>query len=301
MARKSKRNKSSRRSGATGSRNPQVRAGELTKMERLLKVMGEVVTAAQDAVGAMPGPAGLVTVFDVQILMRGVNSVKSVCLLLEQDHWEHALGVTRQLFELLVNMEYMTTLPDRKKAIDDYRQFGLLQFFQMKQREITYEEKTGRAPDPVVKSMVEHHLANSFDSFRGKPKQNGEVSWVPSWSRKNIKALAEASPDAMRSDQYEQLFKIWSEQAHAAPGALLMGLINGEGEDWLNDVLVADEREMIQTCSLTFMLFVSLWASLPAVPDIPRDVVRWSRTVMQVVGAPEFDLLPGYRIEESAP
>ena len=94
-------------------------------------------------------------------------------LTLEQDHWEHALGVTRQLFELLVNMEYMTNLPDREKAIEDYRQFGLLQFFQMKQREIAYEEQTGRTPNPVVKSMVEYHLANSFNSFLGKPKQNG--------------------------------------------------------------------------------------------------------------------------------
>lgn len=274
-------------------------AGELTKVERLLKVMGEVVAAVQDAVFEMPGPAGLPVVFDVQILMRGVNSVKAVCVLLEQDHWEHALGVTRQLFELLVNMEYMATLPDREKAVEEYRQFGLLQFFQMKQREITYEEKTGRTPNPIVKGVVEYHLANSFNSFLGKPKKNGDVSWVPSWSRKNIRDLAEASPDSMRSHQYEQLFKIWSEQAHATPGALLMGLINSEGEDWLNDALVADEHEMIQTCSMTFMLFISLWASLPAAPGIPRDVVRWLRTVMQVVGAPEFDLLPGYRIEES--
>ena len=64
--------------------------------------------------------------FDAGMLSRGSNALKSVRLLCEQAHWEFAAGVVRQLFELVLNMEYLGTLPDRDAAIFRYAKYGLL-------------------------------------------------------------------------------------------------------------------------------------------------------------------------------
>jgi len=237
----------------------------------------------------------------VQIFVRGINSVKAVGVLLEQRHWEHAVGVVRQLFELLVNMEYLGALPDRAVGIDRYRQFGLLQFFQQEERKIAYSESTGRSVNPEIKSMIENHLENSFSAFRGRPKPNGKPNWNSSWSGKTTRDLADCSSDRMRPHQYEHLFRVWSEQTHASPGALIQGLMGGADENWLEELLAADDKEIVETVSMTFMLFVSLWVTLPHIPRIPEEVRDWARTIMRVVGAPEFESLPGYRVEEPAP
>jgi len=54
------------------------------------------------------------------IFVRGVNCVKSVRAQLEHAHWETAAGTSRQLFELLLNSEFIISSDNREEAAFRY-------------------------------------------------------------------------------------------------------------------------------------------------------------------------------------
>lgn len=293
-----KKSKSSRRSGATGSRNPLVTSVPAPKdqLRPLFAIFGDMTSTADRLILETPEASSNLARFDVAILVRGINSLKSIRLLLENGHWEHAVGITRQLFELLVNMEYLGSLEDRLDATFQYVRFGALQMMLERHREIAYSERTNRPVDEEKRAFFQYHFDNSFDDFKGRPKDDGSVRWVPSWSKKNTKALAELSSNKMRIHQYENLFTLWSEQAHATPGSLIHDILRVADGDWVDELVQSDERKIVEASSMAIMLFVELWMQLPHVAPPPAaDVRDWARRMMEIVGAPEFDSLPGYR------
>jgi hypothetical protein len=296
---KRNRKRKPRKAGAARSRDPRVVIAPLTHLKPLNKLLTEVAATADGLVLETPvDPDDLLARFDTEILVRAINSLKSVQLLLENGHWEHASGITRQLFELVVNLEYLGAQPERFHATFEYCHFGVLQFIRQKHRETLYAKETGRPVDAEQLAYLEKMLDTAFDQFKGKPSADGKTRWVPSWSRKSTKVLAELSPDKMRAHQYDHLFTIWSEQAHAAPRSLIENLFHDAGEQWVETVFESDTKKIIEVASMSLMMFLSLWRELPnTAPLPPEQTLLWTRRMMGIVAAPEFEDLPGYRVD----
>ncbi|MCX4504578.1 DUF5677 domain-containing protein [Streptomyces anulatus] len=295
---KRKRKKKPRKaSGATGSGDPRVAEGAESHLDSLFKLVFEVTETADRAMPLTPNPSDRLVRFDMEILARAINSMKSVYLLLRSGHWEHASGITRQLFELLVNMEYLGKQPSRWDATLLYCRFGLLQMALEHHRKAMYNKETGRYVDERRVAFLEKILDGSFDDFKGKPRPDGTTRWVTSWNRKNTKEMSDLSSDRMRPKQYVNLFASWSEQAHATPGSLMDNLFRDMEEDWWERAMESDTQKIVETASMALLLFLSLWRELPHAFPLPREQANaWTRRMMEIVAAPEFDALPGYRV-----
>lgn len=294
MATSKKRKRTRRgRSSAQQSGNPQVRrtASPKSRLSPFFKLLGEIASAAEQAIQSTPDPSDQHVRFDVEILMRGANSVKATRVLLEQGHWEHAVGVTRQLFELLVNMEYLGAMEDRGQGTLLFARFGMLQRLLAQQRTVAYEREMGHPVDAELAAMVEQHLATDFMDFRADTK-NGSVRWVSSWCRRTTSALAEASADPMRPHQYNILYRVWSEQAHAAPGALIADLFREADHEWVERAIAENDRSSIDTLTFTVMFFLRLWLELPHMQISPERVAAWLSKLSTMSGGPELPSRP---------
>ncbi|MGC5565326.1 DUF5677 domain-containing protein [Streptomyces sp. FR-108] len=299
QSRRRKPKKDRRKSGATGSRDPRVAVVPVPHLKPLYKLLSEVTATADRLILSTPDEPDRLVRFDTEILVRAINSVKSVRLLLEGGHWEHASGIIRQLFELLVNMEYLGKQPDRLEATLLYCRFGMLQLVREQHRRCLYNRDTGRPVDKEHLAFLEKLLDESFDDFQGLPRADGSVRWVSSWSRKSTKALSDLSDDAMRPHQYEHLFTSWSEQAHAAPRSLIENIFRDAGEDWVSEAMESDTKKVIEAANLTVAMFVALWRELPHAVPLPAEQANsWMRTTMQFMAVPDFDDLPGYRTDK---
>ncbi|MFD5374320.1 hypothetical protein ACFWJE_07865 [Streptomyces griseoincarnatus] len=84
------------------------------------------------------------------------------------------------LFELLVTMEYLGAMADRRQGTLLFARFGMLQMLLAQQRRAAYERDKGHPLDAELAAMVEHHLTNDFTDFRANTK-DGSVKWVSSW------------------------------------------------------------------------------------------------------------------------
>ncbi|WP_405908703.1 DUF5677 domain-containing protein [Streptomyces sp. NBC_00828] len=303
MTQSKKRKKNQRRrTGAQVSGNPQARhaASPKGRLGPFFKLLGEVAVSAEQAVQSTSNPADQFVRFDIEILMRGANSVKAVRTLLEQGHWEPAVGVTRQLFELLVNMEYLGAMEDRGEGTLLFGRFGLLQMLLAQQRKVAYEQEKGHPSDTQLAALVDHHLANDFSDFQGTPRADGSVRWVSSWCRKDTAQLAGLSSDPMRAHQYNLLFRVWSEQAHAAPGALIANMFRGSEEGWVDKAVTENDRSSVEAVVFTVMFFLRLWLELPNVPVSPERVAKWLGELSALHGGPELPPRPWTAEEVSA-
>lgn len=281
-----------RRPGTQVPGNPQVRHAPSPKvrLKPLFKLFNDVTSTGDRLVREHPvSSEDRLPRFDTEVFVRGINSVKAAGLLMEQGHWEHAVGVTRQLFELLINMEYLGTLEDRQAGVLLYLRFGALQFALEQQKDTLYNQATGRPVDAQRLAMLEHFLDVAFDDFKGKPRHDGTVPWVPSWSRRNTKALAELSPSKMRVNQYQYLYAAWSEQAHATPSSLIHNVFREAGDGWVDEVIESDDKKIIETSAMTLMLFLELWDTLPYAPSMPRDKsLEWAERMKDIMAVPDL-------------
>lgn len=283
-----------KRSGAQVSGSPQGRrsASPKGRLGPFFKLLGEVAVAAEQTIESTSNVADQLVRFDVEILMRGANSVKAVRTLLEQGHWEPAVAVTRQLFELLVNIEHLGAMEDRRAGTFLFTRFGLLQMLLAQQRKAAYEHEKGYTVDAQLAAVVDHHLANDFRDFQGKVKADGSVRWVPSWCRKDTAELARLSSDPMRVHQYNLLFRVWSEQAHAAPGALIVNMFRGGEEGWVEQAVTENDRSSVEAGMFTAMFFLRLWLELPNVPASLERVAKWLSELSALSGGPDLPSRP---------
>jgi hypothetical protein len=236
-------------------------------LEPLFKLFDDVFSHAGMILRELPDDGNLLVVFDAGVLVRALNAVKSIRILLEQAHWELASGASRQLFELLVNMEYLASEPDRNEASRRYAAFGVLQLARQQLAELEYAERTGRSIDADRKNTIEELLEKSFDEFRAK-----DGGWVPSWSGRPTRQLAEVSEKPLREEQYRLLFAPWSEQIHASPGAVIQSIFGQMGRT-AEDVIEDDDRQIVEVASMAIGLFVEIWFVLPNVTPLDRAVV----------------------------
>lgn len=293
MAQNRKRQKDrGQRPGAHRSGNPQVRhvLPPKDRLKPLFKLFNDVTSTVDRLVRDNPvGSEDRLTRFDAEVLVRGVNSVKAAGLLMEQGHWEHAVGVTRQLFELLINMEYLGTLEDREAQVLVYLRFGALQLALEHRRDFEYNQTVGRPIDTQRLAFLEKVLDTQFADFKGKPRHDGTETWVPSWSRKNAKTLAELSPSKMRMHQYRYLYAAWSEQAHATPSSLLDNVFREAEAGWVDEVIESDDKKIIETSAMTLMLFLELWDALPHAVAMPKEKSReWAERMKDVLAVPDL-------------
>jgi hypothetical protein len=136
-------------------------------------------------------------------------------------HWEFAAGPARQLFELLVNVEYLAAQDDPVIAATKFARFGTLQALLGRLEGLRYTEQTGRPVDQVHKARLLELLADFEDLRQSKNRDK----WRQNWSGTSTRDLAELSAhQPLRQAQYFQLFSAWSEQVHAAPAALIPGM-----------------------------------------------------------------------------
>lgn len=240
----------------------------------LLAVLDDVCGRVREQVSAAgPAPVGYAS-FDRAILMRGLNLLEATRLLSEPLHWEVAATCARQLYELVLNMEWLASMPDRETASNQFALFGMLQQVRAKEAENDYARATGRTSDEEYASRLVEVLAREeFDQFRGKPRADGSPKWATSWNGKTVWDMAKESSNPIRKAQYNQLFVAWSEEAHGAPGALIDSMFRVLAPDWHIDLLTNDLREMSQIVSMALFLFFELWMSLVNVPRMERD--KW--------------------------
>lgn len=254
-------------------------------LKPLLTVLTDVAAAVDKAlVEAGPVPAGY-AMFDRAVLIRGANLLKAIVLLSGELHWEVAASSARQLFELVINMEALAAMPSREDASFRYGMFGLLQKTRAHLVRQDYERATGRAVDETSAARAAALLASpSFDTFKGKPKADGSPRWHTSWNAKSSRDMAYGSSHPLRRAQYDQLFVLWSEETHAAPGALSASMFRTRETDWTDVVLTDDRRETAQIASMALFLFLALWESLANVPRIDHDESEaWTERVSKYV------------------
>lgn len=263
------------------SRNPALQANvRIVKpsaaLKTVVRLLDEIDDEAHDAVRrSFPTEYSPLYNFDQGVLVRGINTLKSVRLLVENGHWEMAHSLLRQLLELLANIEFLFTMQDRSKATLQYMKFGLLQKITEQILSLQYDEAAGRPIDQERLAKLEAYREGStFDEFKAKTK-DGSLKFVTSWCRRNMKELCEASDSPLRVSQYELLYSPWSEQVHAAPGALIDSMMRNVGTGWQELVIEEDEVRIHEAVSMAISLFLELRRFLPAIdapdPDKAHD------------------------------
>lgn len=282
MPRRNKRNR--RRAYAATQLPPRAQRVPAPKMrlKRLFAVLVEVPSAAEEAVFAMPLPENealrRLTTFDTALLVRGSNALKAVRLLCEQAHWEFAASVVRQLFEMVINMEHLGSRPDRDAAMFRFSKFGLYQTVLREHMHLLYDRKTGHAIDSERLTVLEQMLDQTFPEFR-RVDESGKLRVAPSWSGHSARRLAEMSGHRLRLNQYELMFAAWSEQAHAAPAALVDSIFPVPRP--VDGVVASDDLSIAETVTMAVTLFLELWMLLPNVPQAdPVQRLGWTNRLI---------------------
>jgi Family of unknown function (DUF5677) len=249
-----------------------------TRLKSLLQLLVEIPAAAEQAMMAITLPQDekgkRLLMFDVGVLVRASNALKVIRLLCEQAHWEFAAAAVRQLFELVLNVEYLATQPDREAAIFLYSKYGLLQTVRHQHLALLYDQKTGRPIDEQRLAMLASMLEHTFPEFRSVDKA-GKVHWKPSWSGHTTRYLAERSKHSLRQDQYHLLFAAWSEETHGAPAALIGNMfLDGRS---VQEIVASDDTRIAETVAGAISLFLELWTLLPHLPQVdPMRALEWT-------------------------
>jgi len=237
------------------------------------RVLAELTWAIDDQMAEDTGPGSPVDLYDGAVLARANNLLKASRILLAYGYWEVAASATRQLFELLVNMEYLSRQPDREAAYKRYQKFAWLQQANRERRALERQRANGRSVDEEHEAFVQQLLDGpTFEEFRAK-----DGRWKPSWSGQSTRALAEQSPSKERLQQYDQAFIVWSEQTHGAPVALLDSMTPRPEAGWVERLVAIDDLETSQMIVMLFRLFFELGDTAPGAPQIDVGTrLRWT-------------------------
>jgi hypothetical protein len=212
--------------------------------------------------------------FDNRMLLRAVNALKATQILLDAGHWEIACGAVRQIFELLVNVEYLINQDDRELARLRFTNYGILQRALARKKDLEYEKTTGRTADQSKLDLITELLETpEMQAFWTPVRGKGRAGWLKSWSGLSVWDLANKSDQPIRKHQYQQLFSRWSEEAHGAPGAVIMPTFRGVGDEWVQEMVISDERESTGLVIIAVSLFAELWFRLPDAPRAPTEIM----------------------------
>ncbi|WP_250442695.1 DUF5677 domain-containing protein [Actinotalea sp. C106] len=237
-------------------------------------MVDEVTRAADIALAAVRTMASETHQFDIALFVRGVNALKAVRLLTADGHWEIATAPARQLYELVLAAEELNRASDRNEAALRFANFGLLQAARAALARIEYDAATGRPVDDDHRQRLVGFLASGAVGEFRTVKGNGKIAWAQSWSGKTARALAEASDQPLRLNQYELLFTAWSEETHAAPGALIDSITRRVGDQGIKGLIADDDRNVAEVQAMSLMLFFELGLLLPDAPDLGAKAIE---------------------------
>jgi hypothetical protein len=258
-------------------------AGPRTRLSALFQLLEETYEHGDGEVFALRVPEDEDEArrlrLDAGFLVRAINAMKAVELLCDQAHWEFAVSAVRQLFEIVVNVEYMNAQLDRAAAEFRFAKYGLLQMVLDQHGTLEYDERTGRQIDQQRRDVLERMLESSFPEFRSVGP-TGVVHWAKSWSGHTTRRLAELSPQRLRLDQHRRLNSAWSEQSHATPSVFLESVV---GRHQLTDVVVAnDDTRIAETISVAISLYIELRRLLPCLPASDLGLqLDWTRRLIE--------------------
>jgi hypothetical protein len=278
---KKRRQKRRQHQRATASRLPAgaIRAPSIRyELAGLFRVLDSVIQETRNVLLAEPAVTSDEVRFDRAVLNRALNILEASQILLSVAHWEAASGLARQLFELLVNAEELGRQDDPVEARLRYGRFGILQHARGRLRRVEYNRGSGR---PVDEEVAEHlDVLLSSEDFKEFRRPNGR--WQEYWSGKSVRTLASESESEMRPHQYEQLFRQWSEEAHAAPSTIIREMFRGASqESWIEDVLKENRKEIGEVLTMTVLLFLELEAALSYAPHLSwEQKVVWTDALM---------------------
>jgi hypothetical protein len=244
----------------------------------LFRVLDHVIRETRNALLIEQPVSSDAARFDCAVLGRALHILEATQLLLPVAHWEAASGLARQLFELLVNVEEIGRQDDPAEARLRYGKFGLLQHVRERLRRVEYDRESGRPVNEVFADELDQLL--SSPDFAGFRKPNGW--WRGYWSGKSVRVLASESKSEIRPHQYEQVFRRWSEEAHAAPSTIIRAMFRGwSQESWIDDMLEEDQKEIGEVLTMTVLLFLELEAALPYAPHLSWEQKRvWTDALM---------------------
>jgi hypothetical protein len=278
---KKKRQKRQQHQRATASKLP-AGAFRAPSMKRelpgLFRVLDEVIRETRRSLLAEESVTSDEVRFDRAVLGRALNILEATQILLPVAHWEAASGLARQLFELLVNVEEIGRQDDPAEARLLYGKFGLLQHARQRLRKVEYDRESGRPVNEEFAAQIDLLLASpDFNEFR---KPSGW--WQEYWSGKSVRALASESDSQMRAHQYAQLFRRWSEEAHAAPSTIIREMFRGRSqESWISDVIEEDQKAVGEILTMTVLLFLELEAALAFAPRLSwEQKLLWTDALM---------------------
>lgn len=101
----------------------------------------------------------------------------------------------------------------------------------------------------------------------------------------------------MRAHQYNLVFRVWSEQAHAAPGALIANIFRGGEEGWVEQAVAENDQSSVEAVLYTAMFFLRLWLELPNAPQSPEHMAKWLSELSALSGGPDLPHRP-WTVEE---
>jgi hypothetical protein len=282
---KNARRKQKRRPRASDARATYLRAaGPEKRLKPLFETLDRMVEASHEAALSIEAPDSRALRFELAVFTRAINTLKIATQLLRNQHWEFAAVAVRQLYELVLNIEWLDAQPNRDEAMLRFVKFGLLQRVLGQLSSNEYDKRTGR-PFSSERNATLQALLAKFAEFLGKDRSDGTARWHTSWSGKTVRGLAEASPSSIRLAQYEQLYQgDWSEQTHVAPVVLLDDLFNDRtGSEWVSAAIASDDHSVIEQSMMLVPLYCELWTTLSHIAGPPpTETLKWIETVMEV-------------------
>lgn len=221
--------------------------------------------------------------FQSGIFQRASNSLAAINVLLQHGHWEGAVGIARQLLELSLSLEYIfDDLSEAQQRALRFVNFGMLQTARYIQIRDAFERRQGRPGNPeLAASVSDEILATEYATFHNGTRNDGSIRWADTWSGKTVRALAYESALPARVDQYELFYRVWSEQVHGAPSALLTSIFPLDGSGWIETVLHEDDKMILEALGNSVAIFCEIWQGLPLYESsLELDQAKhWLRTL----------------------
>jgi len=218
--------------------------------------------------------------------IRALNLYRSIVLLLEKDHWEDAVMLTRSMFELLLNIEEI----QRDKAMVEsksqvFLRFEMLQKYLHAKAIRQYNIDTGRLSDTDDKlTEMDKKAELLFYDFLTVTR-NGRRKWQNSWCGKSVRDLAVASEQAIRKRQYDVLYSYMSAFSHSAPLSVMTTISPLRSlEEYEKLQIEREEKEeeqlkLVLSLSTFFILEITL-----RVRDIVPDYdIGWNFQILRKV------------------
>lgn len=217
---------------------------------------------------------------------RAFNVVKGIKILIENSHWELAAPLTRQLFEMVLNLEELDQSDDPDKAVTRYGKFAALQELRHEFANLQHDIGMGRDVEQKQARLDEGQALarKAFPEFWIQTRRGGR--WSNSWCGASVKELAQRSEHPLRISQYEVVFRFLSAYGHGAPLAIAGPLDEQIHADDFDRRVTSDDRNTIEIIALTLGFYMEIWALCqPTTPELPGAVVNSSAELSRFMQA----------------